>query len=209
MANIQEIRQYKNIYMIGIGGASMSGISEILKNWGFNVAGSDTANSDIIDKLIESGIPVTIGHSPDNVEGADLLVYSAAIPDSDPELMKAKELGIPTVERKDFLGAITRAFRNTICVSGTHGKSTTTSMVSLCFLEAQLDPSIQIGAILDPIGGNYRVGNSEYFILEACEYSESFLKFSPKAEIILNIDNDHLDYYIFLNIRKLKVLLLV
>ena len=195
MANIQEIRQYKNIYMIGIGGASMSGISEILKNWGFNVAGSDTANSDIIDKLIESGIPVTIGHSPDNVEGADLLVYSAAIPDSDPELMKAKELGIPTVERKDFLGSITRAFRNTICVSGTHGKSTTTSMVSLCFLEAQLDPSIQIGAILDPIGGNYRVGNSEYFILEACEYSESFLKFSPKAEIILNIDNDHLDYY--------------
>ena len=195
MANIQEIRQYKNIYMIGIGGASMSGISEILKNWGFNVAGSDTANSDIIDKLIESGIPVTIGHCPDNVEGADLLVYSAAIPDSDPELMKAKELGIPTVERKDFLGSITRAFRNTICVSGTHGKSTTTSMVSLCFLEAQLDPSIQIGAILDPIGGNYRVGNSEYFILEACEYSESFLKFSPKAEIILNIDNDHLDYY--------------
>ncbi len=195
MANIQEIRQYKNIYMIGIGGASMSGISEILKNWGFNVAGSDTANSDVIDKLIESGIPVSIGHNPKNVEGADLLVYSAAIPSSDPELMKAKELGIPTVERKDFLGAITRAFRNTICVSGTHGKSTTTSMVSLCFLEAKLDPSIQIGAMLEPIDGNYRVGNSDYFILEACEYSESFLKFSPKAEIILNIDNDHLDYY--------------
>ena len=195
MANIQEIRQYKNIYMVGIGGASMSGISEILKNWGFNVAGSDTANSDIIDKLIENGIPVSIGHSPENVEGADLLVYSAAVPSTDPELMKAKELGIPTVERKDFLGAITRAFRNTICVSGTHGKSTTTSMVSLCFLEANLDPSIQIGAMLEPINGNYRVGNSDYFILEACEYSESFLKFSPKAEIILNIDNDHLDYY--------------
>ncbi len=195
MANIQEIKQYKNIYMIGIGGASMSGISEILKNWGFRIAGSDTSNSEIIEKLVENDIPVTIGHNPDNVIGFDLVVYSAAISQSDPELVKARELGIPTVERKEFLGAITRAFRNTICVSGTHGKSTTTSMVSMCFLEAKLDPTVQIGAILDPIGGNYRVGNSEYFILEACEYSESFLKFSPKAEIILNIDNDHLDYF--------------
>ncbi len=195
MANIQEIRQYKNIYMIGIGGASMSGISEILKYWGFNVAGSDVHASSVIDKLISSGIPVSIGHNPENVTGSDLVVYSAAISKKDPELIKAKELGIPTVERKEFLGAITRAFRNTICVSGTHGKSTTTSMVSMCFLEAKQDPTIQIGAILDDIDGNYRVGNSEIFILEACEYSESFLKFSPKAEIILNIDNDHLDYY--------------
>ena len=189
LANIQEIRQYKNIYMIGIGGTSMSGISEILKYWGFNVGGSDLHNSAIIDKLIDSGISVSIGHNPENVAGYDLVVYSAAISKKDPELLKAKELGIPTVERKEFLGAITRAFRNTICVSGTHGKSTTTSMVSMCFLEAKQDPTIQIGAILDDIDGNYRVGNSE------CEYSESFLKFSPKAEIILNIDNDHLDYY--------------
>ncbi len=195
MANIQEIRQYKNIYMIGIGGSSMSGISEILKYWGFNVAGSDVHTSSIIDKLISSGIAVSIGHNPENVTGFDLVVYSAAISKNDPELVKARELGIPTVERKEFLGAITRAFRNTICVSGTHGKSTTTSMVSMCFLEAKQDPTIQIGAILDDIDGNYRVGNSEIFILEACEYSESFLKFSPKAEIILNIDNDHLDYY--------------
>ncbi len=195
MANIQEIKQYKKIYMIGIGGTSMSGISEILKNWGFKVAGSDVNKSETTDKLIESGIPVTIGHNPDAVKGYDLVVYSAAISKLDPELIRANELGIPTVERKDFLGAITRAFRNTICISGTHGKSTTTSMVSMCFLEANLDPTIQIGAVLDPIGGNYRVGNSEYFILEACEYAESFLEFSPKAEIILNIDNDHLDYY--------------
>ena len=179
MANLQELRQFKKIYMIGIGGASMSGISEILKNWGFQVAGSDTNSSEIIDKLTESGIPVSIGHNPENVKGFDLVVYSAAISQMDPELIRAKELDIPTVERKEFLGAITRAFRNTICVSGTHGKSTTTSMVS----------------VLDSIGGNYRVGNSEFFILEACEYSESFLRFSPKAEIILNIDNDHLDYY--------------
>ena len=195
MANLQELRQFKKIYMIGIGGASMSGISEILKNWGFQVAGSDTNSSEIIDKLTESGIPVSIGHNPENVKGFDLVVYSAAISQMDPELIRAKELDIPTVERKEFLGAITRAFRNTICVSGTHGKSTTTSMVSMCFLEEKLDPTIQIGAVLDSIGGNYRVGNSEFFILEACEYSESFLRFSPKAEIILNIDNDHLDYY--------------
>ena len=94
-----------------------------------------------------------------------------------------------------FLGEITKSFRNTICISGTHGKSTTTSMVSMCFLEAHKDPTIQIGAALDSIGGNYRIGNSDYFILEACEYVESFLKVLPKAEIILNIDNDHLDYY--------------
>ena len=102
---------------------------------------------------------------------------------------------IPTVERADFLGIITKAFNNTICVSGTHGKSTTTSMLSVCFLEACKDPTIQVGAILKQINGNNRVGNSEYFILEACEYVESFLKFSPKTEIVLNIDNDHLDYF--------------
>lgn len=102
---------------------------------------------------------------------------------------------IPTIERSDFLGIITRAFNNTICISGTHGKSTTTSMLSVCFLEACKDPTIQVGAILKQINGNNRVGNSEYFILEACEYVESFLKFSPKTEIILNIDNDHLDYF--------------
>ena len=195
MANIQELKQYKNIHMIGIGGTSMSGIAEILKNWGFHVEGSDTNRSEATDKLIESGIKVTIGHNPESVKNCDLVVYSAAISANDPELRKANELHIPTVERKVFLGAITRAFRNTICVSGTHGKSTTTSMVSMCFLESKLDPTIQLGAVLDPIEGNYRVGNSEYFILEACEYSESFLQFSPKAEIILNIDNDHLDYY--------------
>ena len=104
---------------------------------------------------------------------------------------------IPTLERADFLGIITRAFSNTICVSGTHGKSTTTSMLSICFLEALKDPTIQVGAVLKQINGNNRVGNSEYFILEACEYVESFLKFSPNTEIILNIDNDHLDYLNF------------
>lgn len=195
MANLQELKDYKNIYMIGIGGVSMSGIAELLKHWKFSVSGSDISRSDATDKLIENGIPVTIGHNPEIIQNFDLVVYTAAISPNDVELNRATSLGIPTVERKDFLGAITRAYRNTICVSGTHGKTTTTSMVSMCFLEANADPTIQIGGNLDVLDGNYRVGNSEYFIIEACEYAESFLKFSPKAEIILNIDNDHLDYY--------------
>ncbi len=195
MANLQELRDYKKIYMIGIGGVSMSGIAELLNHWGFSVSGSDVTRSDATDKLITNGIPVTIGHNPELIHDFDLVVYTSAISKDDVELNRAIALGIPTVERKDFLGAITRAFRNTICISGTHGKTTTTSMVSMCFLESGQDPTIQIGANLEAIDGNYRVGKSEYFILEACEYARSFLKFSPKAEIILNIDNDHLDYY--------------
>ena len=195
MANIDSLRKYKRIYLIGIGGTSMSGIAEILKKWGFLVSGSDINSSPVIDKLIESGINVSIGHNVDAISNFDLVVYSAAIKDTDVELVRARELGIPTVERKDILGEITKGFRNTLCISGTHGKSTTTSMVSMCLLEANLDPTIQVGANLNAINGNYRVGNSEYFVLESCEYSESFLSFAPKAEIILNIDNDHLDYY--------------
>ena len=195
MVNIDSLKKFNRIHMIGIGGTSMSGIANILKKWGFYVDGSDTSSSSVTDKLIEAGIPVTIGHDPNAVNKADLVVYSAAVKPDDIELVRAEELGIPAVERKIILGEITEAFRNTICVSGTHGKTTTTSMVSMCFLESNLDPTIQVGAELNAIGGNDRVGNSDFFILEACEYSESFLSFHPKAEIILNIDNDHLDYY--------------
>ncbi|MBR3134064.1 MAG: UDP-N-acetylmuramate--L-alanine ligase [Clostridia bacterium] len=195
MVNIDNLRKYNRIHMIGIGGTSMSGIASILKKWGFYVDGSDTSSSHITDRLMEEGIPVTIGHDTDAVNKADLVVYSAAIKETDVELIRANELGIPAVERKIILGEITQAFRNTICISGTHGKTTTTSMVSMCFLEANLDPTIQVGAELNAINGNDRVGNSDYFVLESCEYSESFLSFHPKAEIILNVDNDHLDYY--------------
>lgn len=195
MPNIENIKKYKNIHMIGIGGVSMSGIAAILIHWGFNVTGSDWAQSQNTDKLISLGIDVSIGNNLDNVAKADIVVYSAAIKSDDPEMIKAKELNIPTIERADFLGEITKSFKNTICISGTHGKTTTTSMVSLCFLEALTDPTIQVGAYLNAIDGNYKVGNSEHFIIEACEYVESFLQFSPKAEIVLNIDNDHLDYF--------------
>lgn len=203
MAHIEELKQYKHIHMIGIGGVSMSGIAEILKNWGFIVTGSDAHSSENTEKLIQNHIPVVIGHDLENLEKSDLVVYTAAINKEDIELKRAKELNIPVIERGTFLGKLTKAFRNTICISGTHGKTTTTSMISMCFLEACKDPSIQVGAYLNAIDGNYRVGNSEYFIIEACEYVESYLKLFPKTEVILNIDNDHLDYFgTFENIVK-------
>ena len=195
MPNIDNIKKYKNIHMIGIGGVSMSGIAAILTNWGFTVTGSDAFDSESVKSLLEKGIKVTIGHNLEDVSKSDIVVYSAAIKKDDPEMIEAKRLNIPTIERADFLGEITRCYKDTICISGTHGKTTTTSMISLCFLEGLKDPSIQVGAFLKQIDGNYKVGNSEHFIIEACEYVESFLKFSPKAEIILNIDNDHLDYF--------------
>ena len=173
----------------------MSGIAEILKFWGFYVTGSDSTKSEITDKLISHGIHIEIGHNLEDLVKADVVVYSAAIKQDDIELVKAHELNIPTIERGTFLGKITKAFHNTICISGTHGKTTTTSMISMCFLEAHKDPSIQVGAYLKPINGNYRVGSSDYFIIEACEYVESYLKLFPKTEVILNIDNDHLDYF--------------
>lgn len=173
----------------------MSGIAEILHSCGFIVTGSDTSQSEITDKLIKNHIPVKIGHDIDNLEKSNLVVFSAAVKKDDPELVRARELNIPIVERGTFLGILTKAFKDTICISGTHGKTTTTSMISLCFLEANMDPSIQVGAYLKQINGNYRVGNSDYFIIEACEYVESYLKLYPKVEVILNIDNDHLDYF--------------
>ena len=202
LSSIENLKQYKHIHMIGIGGISMSGIAEILHNWGIFVTGSDCTRSKITDKLSSHGIFVSIGHSINLVSKADFVIYSAAIKQDDPELICAKENNIPIVERADFVGYITRIYSNTIGISGTHGKTTTSSMISMCFLEANLDPTIQIGAILKPLNGNYRVGNSDYFILEACEYVESFLKFNPKSAVVLNIDNDHLDY--FKNLDNIK-----
>ena len=195
MVNLEELKHYKHIHMLGIGGTSMSGIATILKKWGIYVTGSDANLTEYVIKLKDNGIPVVIGHDLDNLRKADLVVYSAAISSDDMEMLEAKRLNIETMERSTFLGLITKAYKETICVSGTHGKTSTTSMISSCFLEARKDPTIQVGAILKQIDGNYRVGNSEYFLLESCEYVESFLKFHPKTEIILNIDNDHLDYF--------------
>jgi len=195
MPNIERLKKYNKVHMIGIGGVSMSGIAEILTNFGIQVTGSNNVESEATKKLENAGIKVYIGHNAEHVKDPDIVVYSAAIKQDNPEILAAKEKNIPIIERADFLGELTRCFNDTITIAGTHGKSTTTSMVSLCFLEALKDPSIQVGADIRNINGNYKVGNSEYFIIEACEYVESFLKFSPKSEIILNIDNDHLDYF--------------
>lgn len=195
MKDINSLITYKNIYFIGIGGVSMSGIAHTLKHFGFNVSGSDATDSNTIQSLISCGISVYIGHNPENIKNSDLVVYTAAISKDDPELVMAHSLNIPTMERAVFLGLLTKCFDDTITISGTHGKTTTTSMISLCFLKANLNPSIQVGAYLKNISGNYTVGTSDYFILEACEYVESFLHFFPKSAIVLNIDNDHLDYF--------------
>ncbi len=197
------IKDYKNIYMVGIGGISMSGIAEILKKWNYNVWGSDGMKSGQTEWLEKNGIKVNIGQVKENItDDIDLVVYTAAIKEDNPELVRARELGIPTVERGDFLGEITKLFKDTIGIAGTHGKTSTTSMVSYSFLEANYDPSIQVGANLKVLDGNYRVGNSDYFIIEACEYCESYLSFKQRSAIVLNIDDDHLDY--FKNIDNIK-----
>ena len=191
----KEISKYQSIYLIGIGGASMYAIAAMLKNDGKMVMGSDMQASDNTRYLESIGIPVTIGHNVDAIKEADLVIYTAAISHDDVELVCAKKFNIECVERAVFLGEYTKQYENLICISGTHGKSTTTSMVASVFLEAGLNPTINIGASLKKIHGNYYIGGKKYFILEACEYVDSFLHFHPTSEIILNIDDDHLDYF--------------
>ena len=191
-----DIKKYKHIYMVGIGGISMSGIAEILVKWGYQVSGTDGTKNDQTEWLEKNGVRVNIGHRAENITNdIDLVVYTAAIHEDNPELVRARELGIPTVERGEFLGEITKLYKDTIGIAGTHGKTTTTSMISCAFLEANMDPSIQVGAVLSNINGNYRVGHSDYFIIEACEYCESYLNFQQRSAVVLNIDDDHLDYF--------------
>lgn len=181
--------------MTGIGGISMSGLAEILVSQGYVVTGSDMRSSSITTKLEKMGIRVMIGHQAENVTGADLVVYTAAVKPNNPELAAAGQIGIPCIDRATLLGEIMKKYRASIAISGTHGKTTTTSMVSLILLEEGLDPTIHIGGELSAIGGTTRIGSSEYFVAEACEYTGSFLKFFPYLAVILNIEYDHADYY--------------
>lgn len=200
--SLETIKQYGQIHMIGIGGVSMSGLAELLKDNQILVTGSDKQESENTKHLQSLGLNITIGSNKEMINNADLIVYTAAIPETDIEYSYAKEINKKMMERSEFLGEITKCFKECICISGTHGKTTTTSMISLCFLEANLDPTIEVGAYLKAIKGNNKTGNSEYFILESCEYVDSFLKFHPHTEIILNIDNDHLNY--FKNMENIK-----
>ena len=185
----------KHLHFIGIGGSSMSGLARFMLQKGCVVSGSDRDASHKTEALEKLGVKVCIGHSAENVHGADLVVYSAAIPESNPERAEAKKLGIPQVERAVLLGRLMSTFDQAVCVSGTHGKTTTTSMIAQIFVEAGEDPGVHIGGELDAIGGGTRVGGGNTFIAEACEYSGSFWHFYPTIAVILNIDEDHLDFY--------------
>lgn len=185
----------KKIHFIGIGGISMSGLAEILLKNGYKVSGSDMQSSNIANKLKEKGAEIYKGHNSDNIKDADLVVYTAAISLENPEYIKAKEMNLPLMDRAEFLGHIMKGHKYNVAVSGTHGKTTTTSMICHIILNEDVDPTILVGGELDIIGGNVLAGNGEYFITEACEYKSSFLKFFPYIGTILNIDADHLDYY--------------
>lgn len=184
------------VHFIGIGGTSMSGLALILKNKGVGISGSDMKASTYTEKLIKHGAKIFIGHNEKNINSnCDLVVYSAAINPKNPEMIKAKELNIPLMERSDFLGALTKDFPKTIAVAGTHGKTTTSSLVASLLYNGNLDPTVSIGGSLDLIGGNCRVGDGDFFVTEACEYVDSFLKSHHNMGIILNIEEDHLDYF--------------
>lgn len=186
---------FNKIHCIGIGGIGLSAIAEILLSRGYKVSGSDMRESEITEKLIEDGANIFLGHRAKNVEGVDLVIYSAAVSRDNPELVRADELGIPTITRAQALGALMDEYDNSIAISGTHGKTTTTSMVSLILKNANKAPTILVGGNLSEINGNVYVGKTDYFVTEACEYMDSFLSLKPKIEIILNIDSDHLDYF--------------
>lgn len=190
-----KLSECRHIHCIGIGGIGLSGIAEILISRGHKVTGSDMRESDITERLIDDGAHIFLGHRAKNVEGADLVIYSAAVGNDNPELARARELGIETATRAEVLGLLMSEYENSIAISGTHGKTTTTSMVSLILKNAKEDPTILVGGNLPEIGGNVRVGHGDSFVTEACEYMDSFLSLKPKIEIILNIDSDHLDYF--------------
>lgn len=185
-----------HIHFIGIGGISMSGLAEILLKEGFSITGSDMKRSEMTDRLEAKGALVQIGQKASNItEDIELVVYTAAIHPDNEELKAAQAKGIPTMTRAVLLGQIMDNYRDSIAVSGTHGKTTTTSMISEILIKASMDPTITVGGILESIGGNIRVGDSQVFVSEACEYTNSFLEFNPKIEIILNIEEDHLDFF--------------
>ncbi len=200
MVNLQYdkiLDEAKKIHFMGIGGSGMCPLAEILHNEGKIICGSDVDNeSDTVKRIRSYGIEVMIGQKAENIkDDIDLVVYTAAIQKDNPELLEAINRGIPTIERSILLGALCRRYNNTIAVSGTHGKTTTTSMITTILVEAGIDPSIIIGGKLPLIGGNGRAGKSPYMVCEACEFVDTFLQITPACAVILNVDADHLEYF--------------
>ena len=197
MYNI-DFKNPEHIYFIGIGGISMSGLAQILVEEGFKISGSDAKESAMTRALEDKGIKIFYGQKAENITSLgtiNAVVYTAAVRPDNPEFVAAKTAGIPMLTRAELLGQIMKEYDLPVAVSGTHGKTTTTSMLSKILLEADTDPTLSIGGIFSDIGGNIRVGKSEYFVTEACEYTNSFLSFFPRISIISNIDADHLDFF--------------
>jgi len=186
----------KHVHFIGIGGISMSGLAEILHNKGWLVTGSDSKPSDITRHLEKLGVDVAIGQSAQNLtDGIDLVVYTAAVKPDNPELSEAYRRNLKIIDRAELLGNLMKDFKCPICVSGTHGKTSTTSMITEILLAADMDPTVSVGGFLESIHSNFRMGYSPYFVVESCEYYDSFLKFYPRIGVILNVERDHLDYF--------------
>lgn len=188
--------KFNHIYFIGIGGISMSALAEIMLHEKTKVSGSDKNNSKIIEKLQAVGATVHLDHDSENITSdIDLIVYTSAISEDNPELLRAKELKIPTMDRAEFLGNVMKNYKHSICVSGTHGKTTTTGMLSSILIETNFQPTIFLGGEMDSLGGNLLHGSNQLLLTEACEYKRNFLKFNPTLGLVLNIEEDHLDYY--------------
>jgi len=193
-----EFNKPAHIYFIGIGGISMSGLAHILEDKGFTISGSDSKESAMTKTLESMGIKVFYGQKKENLDACgpiDAVVYTAAVHPDNPEFMAAKEKNIPMLTRAELLGQIMKEYELPVAISGTHGKTTTTSMISKILLEADMDPTLSIGGVFKDINGNIRVGQSKYFVTEACEYTNSFLSFFPKVSVVLDIDADHLDFF--------------
>ena len=185
----------KRAHLVGIGGVSMCPLAEVLRGMGLTVQGSDMSESDTVRHLRSLGIDVAIGHSAENLKDCDLVIRTAAIHDENPEISGAIARGIPVYERAQAWGAIMQKYANAVCFSGTHGKTTTTSMATHIFMEAGADPTVMIGGTLPLLHSGYRVGQGDTIILESCEYCNSFLNFFPTVAVILNVEEDHLDFF--------------
>lgn len=194
---IPQIEDYQGqrVHMIGIGGSSMSGLAEMLQKEGYIVTGSDANDSHAAKRLRLSGIPVSVGHHPEIIQGAKLIVYSAAIAEDDMERVEAARLDIPQMDRAVLLGQLMRGYRETVCICGTHGKTTTSAMISQMFMGMGMNPTVHIGGRLDALGGSTRLGGKDIFVAEACEFNRSFLHMPPTLIVLLNIEEDHLDCY--------------
>jgi UDP-N-acetylmuramate--alanine ligase len=190
------IDEKQTIHLIGIGGVSMNSLAELLLHMGVPVTGSDRSESAVTERLTQLGARIVYAHLPENVEGAGLVIRTAAIHDDNPEIVRAHALGIPVMERAAAWGCLMEDYQNVICVAGTHGKTTTTSMMTAIALEAQKDPTVMVGSGLPLIGGGtLRIGGQGCFIAESCEYCNSFLSFSPTIAVVLNVEEDHLDFF--------------